>query len=182
VEIKIMALNKILIGVDGSKHNELVLDKAVEFANNNKTQIILVHAISPHTLSEQELSYAQDRCGEEFSRRLLGNGLPPYPIEENNERRAVFQYMETRETFNRVYAEDVLSRAKSYLDKQGINNIKAVIENSNPATAILEVADRENVDMIIIGRHGHNMLIDFFLGSTAQKVLQQSKHTVLTVK
>ena len=177
-----MALNKILVGVDGSKHNELVLDKAVEFSDNNETQIILVHAISPHALSEQELAYAQDRCGEEFSRRLLGSGLPPFPIEENDGRRAVYQYMETRETFNRVYAEDVLNRAETYLREHGIENIKTDIENNNPADAILEVAERENVDMIIIGRHGHNFLADLFLGSTAQKVLQQSKYTVLTVK
>ncbi len=177
-----MALKKILVGVDGSKHNELVLDKVIEFSDHNETQIILVHAISPHALSEQEIAYAQDRCGEEFSRRLLGSGLPPFPIEENDGRRAVYQYMETRETFNRVYAEDVINRAETYLREHGIKNIKTDIENNNPADAILEVAERENVDMIIIGRHGHNLLVDFFLGSTAQKVLQQSKYTVLTVK
>lgn len=177
-----MAFNKILVGVDGSAHSELVLNKAADFANEKKAQVVLVYAISPHALSEQELAYAQERCGEEYSRRLEGSSLPPFPIDENNERRSVYQYIEARKAFNQVYAEDVLKRAKSALQERGVEDIKTIIENNPPSDAILEVARKENVDFIIIGRRGHSRVIDFFLGSTAQKVLQQTNRPVLVVE
>lgn len=177
-----MAFDKILVGVDGSTHNEVVLNKAAELAKGKTTDVFLVHAITPHALSDEELAYAQDRCGEEFSRRLLGSGLPPFPIEENDERRSIYQYIEAREAFNQVYAEDVLKRAEEHLQKLGIKNTKSVIENNNPADALLEVAERENIDLIVIGRCSHSRLADFFLGSTAQKILQQAKRCVLTVE
>ncbi len=181
VKVSIMAKNKILVGVDGSEHNKLVIDKAAEFAKNEETEMFLVHAITPHALSEQELVYAQERCGSEFSRRLLDSGLPPFPIEENDERRSVYQYMQAREAFNQVYADDVLKRAQDQLRERGIVNIKTIIENDEPSNAILKTAELEDVDLIIIGRGNHNILTDFFLGSTAQKVLQKTKRTVLTV-
>jgi len=181
-----MAFSKILVGVDGSAHNELVLNKAADFAadiaNENAAQVVLVYAISPHALSEQELAYAQERCGEEFSRRLEGSGLPPFPIDENDEQRSVYQYIEARKAFNQVYAEDVLKRAKSRLQEHGIEDIKSVIENNRPANAILDVAKQEDVDLIIIGRRGHSRVVEFFLGSTAQKVLQQTNWPVLVVE
>lgn len=177
-----MPTNKILVGVDGSAHNEQVLSKAASLAKDEATKVILVHAISPHALSEQELAYAQERCGDKFAERMLGTGLPPFPIEENTERRSVYQFMEARELFNQVYAEDILERAENYLRDRGVDDIKTVIKSDKPANAILDVAKAEDVDMIVIGRRSHNLLVDFFLGGTAQKVLQQANRTVMAVE
>lgn len=177
-----MTTGTIVVGVDGSDQNKKVLKQAAAAADSKDTRLVLVHAITPHALAPAEIAYAQERCGKKFAQKLLESGLPAFPVDENTERRSVHQYLQAREAFNQVYAEDALARAEDQLRQLGVDNIKTVIENASPAKAILDVAEREKADLIIIGRRGHNRLVEFILGSTAQKVLQQSTRSVLAVE
>lgn len=51
-----------------------------------------------------------------------------------------------------------------------------------PASALLDVADRRDARMIIVGSYGESPLRGFILGSTTYKVLNQSERPVLVVK
>lgn len=47
---------------------------------------------------------------------------------------------------------------------------------------ILDIAEREHPDLIVIGTHGRAGVARFLMGSTAEKVLRHAKCPVLTVK
>ena len=51
-----------------------------------------------------------------------------------------------------------------------------------PASALLDVADRRDARMIIVGSYGESPLRGLLLGSTTYKVLNQSERPVLVVK
>ena len=51
-----------------------------------------------------------------------------------------------------------------------------------PASALLDVADRRDARMIIVGSYGESPLRGLILGSTTYKVLNQSERPVLVVK
>lgn len=51
-----------------------------------------------------------------------------------------------------------------------------------PFKLIREVAERENVDLIVMGTHGRTGIEHVILGSTAERVVRRSKIPVLTVR
>ncbi len=57
-----------------------------------------------------------------------------------------------------------------------------VILKGIPADKIVEYANKQKVDLIVIGKRGHSLIDSIFLGSTTIKVLQQSGVPVLAVK
>ena len=51
-----------------------------------------------------------------------------------------------------------------------------------PADVILQVARDEDVNLIVVGSHGHRLVEDAFLGSVAEKVLRKAHTSVLVVR
>lgn len=52
----------------------------------------------------------------------------------------------------------------------------------DPASAIVKLAEAENVDMIVMPTHGRTGLARLVLGSVAEEVVRRAKCPVLTVK
>lgn len=175
-------LKKILVAVDGSGHSKKVLQRAATMAVADGSEVVVLHAIRPNFLSEEELAYAQEHCGEKFSRLVAGSFLPQYPIDGEAEDRSIEDFMTARDKFYEVYGEEIIKNATKILEEAGVQKITFLSENGEPAKVILDVAKRENVDLIIIGRRGQNAIAEFFLGSTATRVVQYADRSVLTVE
>ncbi len=60
--------------------------------------------------------------------------------------------------------------------------LRAIVEAGEPAEQVVEVANREAVDLIVLGSHGRRGLERFFLGSVAERVLRLAGRSVLIVK
>jgi len=52
----------------------------------------------------------------------------------------------------------------------------------SPATAIVFLAEKENVDMIVMPTHGRTGLSRLLMGSVAEEVVRKAKCPVLTIK
>jgi nucleotide-binding universal stress UspA family protein len=52
----------------------------------------------------------------------------------------------------------------------------------DPATAIVETADNEHADLIVMGTHGRTGLTRLLMGSVAESVVRKAKCPVLTIK
>ena len=59
--------------------------------------------------------------------------------------------------------------------------INHVIKEGSPAKCILEVAQEENVDLIVMGSSGKSGFDRFIMGSVADKVVNSAKCAVLVV-
>ena len=68
-------------------------------------------------------------------------------------------------------------------DKLNVDNIKIthVIREGSPARVILEVAEEESVDLIVMGSSGKSGFDRFIMGSVADKVVNSAKCAVLVV-
>lgn len=62
--------------------------------------------------------------------------------------------------------------------KQSGDNFFVEIRQGNPATAILDEAERLQADLIVINSHSPG-LTDYFIGSTASRVVRHAKCSVL---
>jgi len=58
---------------------------------------------------------------------------------------------------------------------------RAVMEDGRAATVIADVAERENADVIVVGRRGRSGVAELLLGSTSHELVLHSKQPVLVV-
>ena len=65
--------------------------------------------------------------------------------------------------------------------KENVDNATAIIRNGNPYRTILDMADKEEADLIIIGSHKPGVGA-YFLGSTADKVVRHAKCSVFIIR
>ncbi|MGK0272683.1 MAG: universal stress protein F [Cocleimonas sp.] len=75
----------------------------------------------------------------------------------------------------------VKSLLAEIVDKEDARNVETLIRNGNPYRTILDIAEKEGVDLIIIGSHKPG-LGAYFLGSIADKVVHHAKCAVFIIR
>ena len=83
-----------------------------------------------------------------------------------------------------LYLDTGLEEAKNYLEEQaaklpGINT--STIVKSTTSHGIVDVAEEQGADLIIMGSHGRSGVSRWILGSVTENVVQSSKLPVLVV-
>ncbi len=74
-----------------------------------------------------------------------------------------------------------VKRIESFLSQEGID-VEGKVLSGNPADTILEFAKAKNVDLIVMGSHGHTGLNKMLLGSVSDRVIASSECATLVVK
>jgi nucleotide-binding universal stress UspA family protein len=75
-------------------------------------------------------------------------------------------------------AQDVAQEAVSRLQAAGVEAEPEVLDG--PAeTALLQVAESHDADLIVVGRRGHGLIAELLLGSTSEYVVRRAKVPVL---
>jgi nucleotide-binding universal stress UspA family protein len=64
----------------------------------------------------------------------------------------------------------------------GVEDVREEVVHGVPHEAILEYADEEGMDLVVMGTHGHTGLDRYLLGSVTEKVVRSSDVPVLTVR
>jgi nucleotide-binding universal stress UspA family protein len=78
-------------------------------------------------------------------------------------------------------AEQSLGRYAQELQARGLP-VEAIVREGYPASVIVDEAQSQRADLIVIGTHGHSGLKHMLLGSIAERVVQKAPCAVLTVK
>jgi nucleotide-binding universal stress UspA family protein len=76
---------------------------------------------------------------------------------------------------------ELLQRSRALLDQRGIE-AKLVALDADPAEALIQVAQDENAEMILVGHTGTGYVTRALLGSTAENVLRHAPCDVLVVR
>jgi len=82
--------------------------------------------------------------------------------------------------FRRI-GEESLSRLQSELLAEKIPVEAVLCEATDPSTEILQAAQNESTDLLVIGTRGHKGLARLVLGSTAEELIHQAKCPILTI-
>lgn len=100
-------------------------------------------------------------------------------------------YHEAKETLTgkkreHVPIKEVLEQfcedARESHENQNFVTDEIVVTRGHPVTEILEQAEKRNCDLIVMGTHGHGLLEDALMGSTAQRIVRRSQKPVLVVR
>jgi nucleotide-binding universal stress UspA family protein len=79
------------------------------------------------------------------------------------------------------YAQKIMKKAKLKAAKKGILFFDRV-SYGDDGKRIVEIAEKQNFDLIVIGSRGMGAAKELFLGSTSNYVLHKSKKPILMVK
>jgi len=77
--------------------------------------------------------------------------------------------------------KDAEQKLKTLQEAKGIT-FKSIVKEGTAAKVIIEVAEKEGVDLIVIGRRGMSAIEKLFIGSVANQVLRNSPVPILLTK
>jgi universal stress protein A len=148
-----LSFKKILCPTDFSDPSNKALIEACELAAHYKSELVILHVLQP----------IQPIYGESPYPEVIAFDIVGYEKEEVGK---------TRESL------------KQLIEKYVPASVTAVpiIEVGKAADSIVEVAKRENVDLIVTATHGLTGWRRHVLGSVAEKVIRYSQCPVLTIR
>ena len=82
----------------------------------------------------------------------------------------------------RAQADKLCAWAEEHAKEQGLAVDAVVQESYSPADAIVKYAEKNEIDMIVIGHKGQSAIERFLLGSVAVRVVSHAPCSVLVVR
>ncbi len=79
------------------------------------------------------------------------------------------------------YGDHVTAGAAERAEEASVGRVETAVVPGVPHRAILDYADREEVDLVVMGTHGRTGLERYLLGSVTEKVVRLADAPVLTV-
>jgi nucleotide-binding universal stress UspA family protein len=145
--------SKILAPVDGSENAHRSLSSAVDIAKKFGAELIILNVIPPPSIRTE---------AEETS--LSGET----------------SYYDQQEDYSKHFVDDALSIAA----KRGLFNARSEIERAEKSVVetILDIADRENADLIVIGTRRLGSFKHLVQESVSSGVIEQANCDVLVVR
>ncbi len=170
----------VLVATDGSDHANKAVDLAIDMAAKYGSALTVLSVIDGGALTEDAKRLAVQK-GVDMSPVLDIPGL----AEISPNAAAVLPDVEAILATGRIkagLAEAIIEEAKDRASvPQGVN-IRGCTESGDAAEAILNVAEAEDADLIVMGCRGLGALKSLLVGSVSQKVSHLSKCTCITVK
>jgi nucleotide-binding universal stress UspA family protein len=100
----------------------------------------------------------------------------------------LYESLPTDEELEEAFQEKLMTEGKqatAYVENAGRAanvEIESVILRGIPAEEIIYFADRNDIDLIVMGTHGKTGIKRFLLGSEAEKVVRHATKSVLVVR
>lgn len=152
-------IKKILIAFDGSEPSKNALNHGVHVAEKFGADIIIISVV-PRVMMPV----------------FPDEGFGAAPIT------AAQEFTEYQERMKNFYLE-ALSDVKENLDKEAPElKVEFLLEEGRPSSTIVQKAEDENVDLIVIGSRGLGGITGFILGSTSRRIVDSCTKPVLVIK
>ncbi len=154
--------SKILVAIDGSENSMKAAVYAIDIAKKDKSQLIALTVIDISTLRRVSSSFIT---------------APTYGLKELEEKRK-----EAQQSLDKV--EKLASKENNTNNDNNIQFKSEITEDptSRVGSAIVDYAERENIDLIAVGTRGRTGFKKMLLGSVASDVVTYAHCLVMVVK
>ena len=143
----------ILVSIDGSDSAEKALEAAGDIAKQNDATLHLLHVV-----------------------RDMQVPLTPGIME------AYEKLQRQRHDVLRQAGEHLVNQAKRNMEAKGVKTVDTDIGSGDPASAIVNYAGRNKIDLIVLGSRGLGSVEGMLMGSVSRKVSNTAKTSCLVVK
>jgi nucleotide-binding universal stress UspA family protein len=154
--------SKILVAIDGSENSMKAAVYAIDIAKKDNSQLIALTVIDISTARRVSSSFIT---------------APTYGLKELEEKRK-----EAQQSLDKV--EKLAAKENNTANNNNIQFKSEIIEDptSRVGSAIVDYAERENVDLIVVGTKGRTGFKKMLLGSIASDIVTYAHCLVLVVK
>ena len=163
-------IKKILYTTDLSESAVHAFSYAVNLANMYDAGITILHVLAEFP-------------GEEFVTNMINTDTWK---EIKNRHYAEARNQLIGKKRDHIALQEVLEafseESKADAEEQPFVTDKVLIKNGTPAEVIVETAQEQNCDLIVMGTRGQGTLADVFVGNTAKWVIKHSPIPVLVVR
>ena len=176
-------MERILVALDGSEHSDKALDLASDIAGKYGAELVLMHVLADKALTEAERQMAEVEYLDEV---VSGVDLAALSQSRDDPRlaaqRLLQQYGGVARRFREALGSRLMSQAKARARDKGVRNVQTVLEDGDPASAVLRLAKGLHVDMVVMGSRGLGDARGLLLGSVSHKVTHLAECTCVSVK
>jgi nucleotide-binding universal stress UspA family protein len=177
-----MMVKKVLIATDGSSHANKAIQFGSDIAAKYGAEVVLVHVLLRDHLSENLRHMAEVEYQVAEGGKPLYESIAAIPNARFPAANLVPKDAQTPERALQAVAEQILAAAERTAREHGVSKVSKQIEDGNPASRILEVANDVNADMIVTGARGLSDLKTLLLGSVSHKLSNMALVTCVTVR
>jgi len=152
--------SKVLVAIDGSISSMHTIDYAISIAMKNNSQLVILYVIDVYKYPylPSSIILAPTFGSEKY-------------LEEKNE---------AEEQMNKI-KEKYKQKTKNNIDSKELKT--EIVEGAkSAATTIMEYAESENIDLIIIGSKGRTSFKKLLLGSVSSDIIKNAHCAVLVIR
>ena len=152
--------SRVLVAIDGSISLTHTIDYAISIAMKNNSQLVILYVIDVYKYPylPSSIILAPTFGSEKY-------------LEERNE---------AEEQMNKI-KEKYKQKTKNNIDSKELKT--EIVEGAkSAATTIMEYAESENIDLIIIGSKGRTSFKKLLLGSVSSDIIKNAHCAVLVIR
>ncbi|HSL29060.1 MAG TPA: universal stress protein [Anaerolineales bacterium] len=128
----------------------------------------LAECVLPHVIALAPMSNAKVSLLHVMQQPQHGGGVPAVdPIEWHLQKQS---------------SEKYLDQVMMQMNSAGVLGVERVILEGNPANTVIEYAQSNNVDLIVLSTHGQSGLSGWNVSSVVQKILLRAYKSILLVR
>jgi nucleotide-binding universal stress UspA family protein len=147
--------SKIMVGIDGSEESINAADYAIAISNKYNAELIAINILT------SDIGYAYSSPGVES---------PPLTVKEI----ILLAEDEAKKWFDEI---------KEKADESGIRfKSETIMAKKSAASTILDYAEEQNINLIVVGTRGRSGIKKMLLGSVASDLVTYAACPVLVVK
>lgn len=171
-------IESILVPTDGSDHADKAVDLASEMAGKYGAKLVLLYVMwRGPSLQDLRSSINFDQLSETAREEL---DPARHPIAEHVSSTFIPPVV-SKDTLKEI-GEQVLSRGQRAAEAKGIRAPKLVLKEGDPARVIVNIAGREQTDMIAMGSRGLGGVEGLLAGSVSYKVNHAARCSCMIVR
>ncbi|MDH3970483.1 MAG: universal stress protein, partial [Rhodospirillales bacterium] len=161
------------------RHAAKAVETASDLAARCNAELIVLHVL----LHGQPLAEIRELAETEYDVQLPP--APPPPAGLSGTGAAMVDDSKAIQALYRaivVIGDKIVEGATQVARDRGVKTVKPLVEDGDTVQRILNCAERETIDLVVMGSRGLGGLSGLLLGSNSHKVSQLAKCALLTVK
>ena len=146
-------LKSILVAADASPSSNRAIDLAAHLAGADGAKLHILYVIRDMQLPAELMQMAE-----------------------------VEKIASDRDGVMRFVADKVLGEARKRASQQGTDNVETAVGNGDPASVIIEHAEKSAADLVVMGTRGLGKVKSMLMGSVSRKVTNLCDVSCLIVR